>query len=413
METFSYRNGQLCAERVPVRRLAEKYGTPLYVYSRNHLRERYCELATAMSAVSPLICYSMKANSNGAVVKTLASEGAGVDIVSGGELFRARRARVPGSKIVFAGVGKTTAEIEYALRERILFFTVESEAELARISACAARLGVTAGVAFRLNPDVDAKTHKYVNTGKKHTKFGMAPGRVIAAAKAAVRLPGVRVAGVHIHIGSQILSADPFAEAMRGLGRVCAELKAIHPCMRYVDIGGGLGIAYEPGQRTLSAKAFAAAVLPTLKKLGLSVVMEPGRYLVGNAGILICEVQYIKEGLAGRFVIADVGMNDLIRPSLYESYHGIMAVRKTAKTWEADLVGPICESGDFIAKHRRMPVSKQGDLLAVCSAGAYGFSMSSTYNSRPRAAEVMVDGARAVVVRRRETCEDLVAGEPG
>jgi diaminopimelate decarboxylase len=411
MEVFTYIDGELCAEQVPVRQLARQYGTPLYVYSRGHLREQYRALANAMTAVSPLICYSMKANSNAAVVRTLAGEGAGVDIVSGGELFRARRAGVDASRIVFAGVGKTRDEIEYALREKILFFTVESEAELARISECAAQTGVTASVAFRLNPDVDAHTHDYVNTGRKHTKFGLDSQRIVAAGKTAAKLRNVRVVGLHMHIGSQILSADPFARALQELHKVYRELTAICPDMQYVDIGGGLGISYEPGQQPLSPESFAAAMVPALKQLGQKVVIEPGRYLVGNAGILVCEVQYIKENTTGRFVITDAGMNDLIRPSLYQAYHGVKAVRETAATWEADLVGPVCESGDFFAQHRNLPVVRQGDLLAVCSAGAYGFSMASTYNSRPMPAEVMVDGSQALLIRRRGTREDLVAGE--
>lgn len=411
VNAFTYIGGELHAERVPVRRLAAKHGTPLYVYSRAHLRAQYRALAAAMGPVSPLICYSMKANSNGAVVKTLAGEGAGVDIVSGGELFRALRAGVKASKIVFAGVGKTRAEIEYALRENILFFTVESQAELARISDCAAGLRKKARVALRVNPDVDPDTHKYVATGRKHTKFGIDPESAIALCRSAPQFRHVSVVGLHMHIGSQILDAAPFARALETIRGMYSHLGPYCPDMEYVDIGGGLGISYRPGQKPLDAKAFAKALLPALRKMGVSVVMEPGRYLVGNAGILVCEVQYVKETGAGRFMISDAGMNDLIRPALYEAYHGVMPVRRTARIWKADLVGPVCESGDFFAQRRALPVSRQGDLLAVCSAGAYGFSMASSYNSRPRPAEVMVDGARAKLVRRRETMADLVAGE--
>lgn len=411
MNTFLYRGENLFAERVSVRSLAERYGTPLYVYSRRHLREQYRALARAMSAVKPLICYSMKANSNGAVVRTFLDEGAGLDIVSGGELFRALRAGADPSTIVFAGVGKTSDEIEYALRQGILFFTVESEAEARRISECAVRLRRRGRIAFRANPDVDPKTHKYTSTGKKENKFGLDLARVMRAYRAASRLPNIEIAGLHMHIGSQILSAQPFAAALRKVLALCAELRAAYPAFRFLDIGGGLGIAYRPGQEPLDPAVYAARLMPMLRRAGLRVVLEPGRNLVGNAGLLVCRVQYVKAGPAKTFVVADAGMNDLIRPSLYEAYHEIVPVRRTRGRLHGDLVGPICESGDFIALDRELPRVGQGDLLAVRSAGAYGFSMASNYNSRPRPAEVMVDGARSFVIRKRETREDLVRGE--
>jgi len=411
MAFFSYRSGKLFAEGVAVQDLAQRYGTPLYVYSRNHLRERYDAIATAMAAVRPLICYSVKANSNAAVIQTLADRGAGFDIVSGGELFRALRAGARANRIVFAGVGKTREEIEYALEENIFIFTVESEPEALRISECARHVGRAARIAFRVNPDVDPKTHRYIATGKKETKFGLDLDRARQAYVLAATLPGLEIAGLHMHIGSQILSAKPFGQALAKVTDLCRAMKEAHPTFRYLDIGGGLGIDYRPEQEPLDPKAFARTVLPFLKRLGLSVILEPGRGIVGNAGILVARVEYTKESHFKKFVVVDAGMNDLIRPSLYEAYHEIKAVKAARKTVRGDLVGPICESGDFLALDRVLPAVKEGDLVAVMSAGAYGFSMSSNYNSRPRAAEVMVDGKKAFLVRQRETFEDLVRGE--
>ena len=411
MQEFSYQSGKLYAEGVPVEELALRYGTPLYVYSRNHLRERFRAIAAAMAEVKPLICYSVKANSNAAVIKTLALEGAGFDIVSGGELFRALRAGAEANKIVFAGVGKTREEIEYALNEEIAFFTCESEAEAVRISACAKRLGVKGRIAFRLNPDVDPKTHKYISTGKKENKFGLDLDRAMQAYATAAQLPHIEIAGLHMHIGSQILSADPFSEALNKIKEVCRTLKATYPTFRFLDIGGGLGINYKPDQQALDPKVYAAALLPVLKELGLQVVLEPGRSIVGNAGILVCRVQYVKDSHFKKFIVTDGAMNDLIRPALYQAHHEILPVVATTRTVTGDLVGPICESGDFLAQDRELPDVNPGDLVVALSAGAYGFSMSSNYNSRPRAAEVMVDGTQATQIRSRETWEDIVRGE--
>ena len=408
MEAFRYVGHHLYAEGVAVQSLAEKYGTPLYIYSRNHLRDQYRALAKAMAGIRPLICYSMKANSNCEVVRTLLAEGAGLDIVSGGELFTALRAGADPSKIVFAGVGKTTDEICFALKQRILFFTVESEAELERISKCAHRLRTTGRVAFRVNPDVDPGTHRHISTGKKENKFGLDLRSAARACVAAARLPNIELVGLHLHIGSQILSAKPFGAALRKVADFCALLKSRHAGFRYIDIGGGIGIRYRHGQKPLAPATFAGAVLPVLKDMGLSVIMEPGRYIVGNSGILVCRVQYVKDSAMKKFVIVDAAMNDLIRPVLYDAHHEVMSVSRTAHTMRADLVGPICESGDFLAQARTLPRVKEGDLLAVCSAGAYGFSMSSNYNGRPRAAEIMVDGRKTTLVRRRETLQDLM-----
>jgi diaminopimelate decarboxylase len=411
MQAFTYRSGQLFAEGVSVRDLARRFGTPLYIYSRNHLRERYEAIASAMAEVKPLICYSVKANSNAAVIQTLAAAGSGFDIVSGGELFRVLRAGADASKVVFAGVGKTREEIEYALKERIRFFTCESEPEARRISECAKRLGMTGRIAFRVNPDVDPKTHKYISTGKKENKFGLDLDRTMQAYEMAAALPNIEIAGLHLHIGSQILSADPFGAALAKVKDFCLALKAKYPSFTTLDIGGGLGIDYKPDQQPLDPKVFAATVLPLLRELGLNVVMEPGRCIVGNAGILVCSVQYVKESYFKKFIVSDGAMNDLIRPALYQAHHEVWAVSATDKRVQGDLVGPICESGDFLAADRDLPDVGEGDLLAVLSAGAYGYAMSSNYNSRPRAAEVMVDGDKAIEIRRRETLEDLVRGE--
>ena len=411
MQAFTYQSGKLFAEGVPIEDLALRYGTPLYVYSKNHLRDRYRAIASAMADVKPMICYSVKANSNIAVIKTLVQEGAGFDIVSGGELFRVLRAGAEANRIVFAGVGKTREEIEYALKEQIAFFTCESEPEAARISECAKHLGVKGRIAFRMNPDVDPKTHKYISTGKKENKFGLDLARTMQAYELAAGLPNIEIAGLHMHIGSQILSAEPFGEALEKVKDFCKTLKAKYPTFRHLDIGGGLGINYKPDQEALDPKVYAAVLLPTLKKLGLQVWMEPGRSIVGNAGILVSRVQYVKDSHFKKFIVVDAAMNDLIRPALYQAHHEILPVVATDKTVTGDLVGPICESGDFLAQDRELPDVKQGDLVVALSAGAYGFSMSSNYNSRPRAAEVMVDGTRATPIRQRETWEDIVRGE--
>lgn len=411
MEAFSYREGRLFAEDVSVADLAARYGTPLFIYSRTLIREQYRRLVEALSELRPLVCYSVKVNTCGAVIRTLADEGAGADVVSGGELARALAAGVPADRIAFAGVGKTESDIEQALRAGILFFTVESEQELDRISACAVRLGSKARVALRVNPDVDPKTHKYISTGKKENKFGMDLSRALHEYERAAALPGIEIAGLHMHIGSQILDPAPFAEAARKVASVCETLKKRYPTFRHLDIGGGLGIRYRDGQVPLLPVAFASAVVPVLKPLGLNIVMEPGRYLVGNAGILVTRVQYVKEGPSKKFIIVDAGMNDLIRPPLYQAHHDIAAVRETSQRVFGDVVGPICESGDFFALDRELPAAAPGDLLAVMSAGAYAMSMASNYNSRPRAAEVMVSGHRAEMVRERETVADLTRGE--
>ena len=414
MNVFVMVRGRLMAEGVPVETLARRYGTPLYVYSRSHIESQYEALAKAMAPVRPLICYSVKVNTNAAVIRTLAGLGAGADVVSGGELYRARRAGVPPSQIVFAGVGKTREEIEYALRANILFFTVESEPELDRIAECARRLGRKAWIALRANPDVDPKTHHYISTGKKENKFGLDLRRIERAYRRAAAHASLEIAGLHMHIGSQILNSAPFTHAMERVAGLCRTLQNRYPTFRYLDIGGGLGIQYKPEQPELDPSRFAKAVLPFMSELGLQVVLEPGRFLVGNAGILVTQVQYVKNGPSKKFIIVDAGMNDLIRPPLYQAHHEIISARVTRGTIVGDVVGPICESADFLAQDRRLPAVREGDLLAVMSAGAYGFAMSSNYNSRCRPAEVMVNGRRHALIRRREMWADLIRDErPG
>jgi len=398
-------------EDVSVADLVEKHDTPLFVYSRSAIRDQYVRLVSALEELDPLICYSVKANCNGSVIKTLADEGCGMDIVSGGELYRALRAGADHSKIVFAGVGKTRDEIEYALKEQILFFTVESESEVRRISECADKLGLTGRVAFRINPGVDPQTHKYISTGKAENKFGMDRERTTRAYETAAGLSSIEIVGLHMHIGSQILSVSPFVEAIDAVADFCRELKERYSSFRYFDIGGGLGIQYKPDQEPLAPEVFAEAVVPKLKDLGVSILMEPGRYLLGNAGILVTRVQYVKDNPFKKFIIVDTGMQDLIRPSLYDAYHDVVPVVQGTETVHGDLVGPICESGDFIAKDRDLPSVEEGDLLAVKSAGAYAFAMASHYNSRGRPAEIMVDGDSATVIRERETWQDMVRGE--
>ena len=411
MNSFSYKGGHLYAEGVDVEKLALQYGTPLYIYSRGHLQEQYRALTSALRAVKPLICFSVKTNTNAAVIQTFAKLGAGADVVSGGELYRAIRAGVPASKIVFAGVGKTVADIDYALKQEIRFFTVESEPELERISECARRLRRKARVALRVNPDVDPQTHKYISTGKKENKFGLDLSRTLKAYALAAKRPNLEIVGLHMHIGSQILSSAPYLNALSKVESLCHILKAKYPTFRILDMGGGLGISYKSSQAPLDPKQFARIVVPFLRRLDLDVVMEPGRFLVGNAGILVTQIQYVKDGPSKKFVIVDAGMNDLIRPPLYQAYHDVIPVVQTRGTFIADVVGPICESGDFFALDRQLPKGKAGDRLAILSAGAYSFSMSSNYNSRGRAAEVMVSGRKSALIRRRETWEDLVRGE--
>jgi len=411
MHFFCYKGKELYAEDVPVSTLARKYGTPLYIYSHQTLVRHIRAYDEAYGAYPHIICYAMKANTNAAVVRTLAKNGGGADIVSGGELFRALRAGVPSNRIVYAGVGKTEEEIRFALRSKILMFNVESEDELKEIDRVAGKMRVKAPVALRINPDINPRTHPYISTGMKEHKFGISIDRAIENYRLAARLKNVAVVGVQKHIGSQITEISPFVDALKRILSLVDELKRRGFDIRYLDIGGGLGIPYldetPPAPRDLAAK-----LLPLVNGRKITLIMEPGRSIVGNAGILVTKTLYLKKSDGKDFVIVDAGMNDLMRPSLYNAYHHILpvVVQKRANI-TADIVGPICESGDFLAKKRQIAKVKQGEYLAVMSAGAYGMSMSSNYNSRPTIAEVMVKGRTHSLIRRRGSYEDLVANE--
>ena len=411
MSSFEYRNGRLFVENLPVEEIVEKEGSPLYIYSKKALVERIRAYREAFAAHPTLVAYAMKANGNLAILSLLAKEGAGIDVVSGGELFRARKAGVPADKIVFAGVGKSREEIAYALKEKILMFNVESQDELDHISEVAVALGTQAPVALRVNPDVDPKTHPYISTGMKKSKFGIPVERAVAEYQRASTLPGIKIVGIHQHIGSQLTEIAPFRDAFDRLLAFHAELSRAGIKVTHLDLGGGLGIRYR-SEEPPSPADLAALVLPRVRDLGVTLVLEPGRSIVGNAGILVTRVLYRKNTAVKSFVIGDAGMNDLLRPSLYGAHHDLLPVRETkGETIKGDLVGPICETGDFLATDREMPDFAAGDLIAVMSAGAYGFSMASNYNARPRPAEILVDGSSYRVVRDRESFEDLIRGE--
>jgi diaminopimelate decarboxylase len=412
MHDFQYKDGELYCEDVALSRIAKELGTPCYVYSHGTLTRHFRAFDGAFQSVPHIVAFAMKANSNIGLLRLMAKEGSGADIVSGGELYRALLAGVPPSKIVFAGVGKSREEIRYALSTDILMFNVESSAELYAIDEVAAELGKKARVALRINPDIDPKTHPYISTGLKKSKFGISADRAVEEFKLASSLQHIEVVGVHKHIGSQLTEITPFVDALKKVLGLVETLKAHGAHIRYINIGGGLGITYSD-EAPPPPHQLAEAISPLVRDLKCVLIMEPGRVIVGNAGILLTRVLYNKEGEAKRFVIVDAAMNDLIRPSLYGAYHEIKPVREhvAGKSHTVDIVGPVCESGDFLAKDRLMPDVKPGDLLAVMSAGAYGFVMSSNYNSRPRVPEVMVKGGEIHVLRARETHEDLVRGE--
>lgn len=411
MHHFEYRDGEMHCEQVPIREIAADVGTPFYLYSKATLTRHFQVFDSAFSPLPHLTAFAVKACSNIAVLSLLADMGAGADIVSGGELYRARRAGIPGERIVFAGVGKTAREIGEALDADILMFSVESFPELQLINHVAADKGATARVALRVNPDVDPKTHPYIATGLRETKFGFPVQGVLETFRKANALPGVRVVGVHQHIGSQITQITPFVEAVERAAELVATLRDARLSIDYLDIGGGIGIPYD---ETLppSPAQLAEAITPVLASLGVTVITEPGRVIAGNAGIFVTRVLRTKETPDRNFVVVDGAMNDLMRPSLYNAYHEIRPVfQRQSPVILADVVGPICESGDFLAKNRKMDAPLEDDLLVVMSAGAYGFTMASTYNSRPRVPEVLVDGARYHVIRNRESYEDLIRGE--
>ncbi len=410
MHDFLYKNSEMFAEDVPVREIVEKVGTPVYIYSHKTLLRHYHAFKEAFNSYPNIICFALKANSNSTILKLLANEGSGADIVSGGELFLALKASIPAQKIVYAGVGKTEEEITYALKSRILMFNVESPDELAAIDKIAGKLGVKAPIAMRVNPDISASTHPYIATGLKKHKFGIPISKALEYYSLASKLNNIRILGIHKHIGSQITMVSPFVEALKKIILLAQDLKSQGIEIKYLNIGGGLGIPYDD-RTPPHPNDLARAILPLVKKHNFTIIIEPGRSIAGNAGILVTKVLYLKKQMRKKFVIVDAGMNDLIRPSLYEAYHNIQHVKKsTNPKVPVDVVGPICESGDFFAKDRKMSCPHQGDLLALMSAGAYGFSMSSNYNGRPKAAEVLVKGKDFFVIRKREKYEDLIKG---
>lgn len=427
MDLFKYRQGRLYCEELPVADLARRFGTPLYLYSAGTLRRHYRRLASAFAPLRPLVCYSVKVCSNLHILRLLADEGAGFDLVSGGELYRVLAAGGDPARCCFAGVAKTDAEIRLALSQGIRLFNVESEEELENLARLAAEAGKRPRAALRVNPNVDPKTHRYISTGKKETKFGVDVERAERVFRQFAASPGARhvaLEGVHCHIGSQITTVEPYVQAVTKVLDLVRALGKAGIGITTLDFGGGFGAEYEGGE-ALDAEAFAYALVPLLEKAGLDVVMEPGRFIAGNAGILVTQVQYVKAGGDRKFLLCDSGMHHLIRPALYGSYHHIWPVdpgedfvpeqriRDEAfpGTEIVDVVGPICESTDFFAKDRHLPPVRRGDLLAVFSAGAYGMTMASEYNSFPLPAEVLVEDAEARLIRRRGTYEDLVAPE--
>jgi diaminopimelate decarboxylase len=425
MHDFRYLGNRLFCEGVAVQALARRFGTPLYVYSQHTLADHFRKLDRAMAPVDHLICYAVKANSNVSVLRVLANLGSGFDIVSGGELRRVLAAGGDPRRCIFAGVGKTEAEIEFALRQKVYSFNVESEAELWRIQRVAARLKGVAPVAVRVNPNVAAHTHAKITTGTYENKFGIALEQIEAVYSRAARLRNLRLRGLQMHIGSQLTSVAPFEEAVRKVLPLVRRLRETYE-LEFLSVGGGLGIIYQPAlssgspewwktsaaRNILTPTRYAARLLPLLQPLGLKILLEPGRFISGNAGILVTRVEYVKRTGRKNFVIVDAAMNDLIRPAFYEAYHEIVPVtRKTGENIQSDVVGPVCESGDYFCQDRPLPRVGEGDYLALLSAGAYGFVMASNYNARPLAAEVLVNGRRAAVTRQRQSVEGIWSGE--
>ncbi len=410
--SFYYKDSELYCEDVPVSKIAEEVGTPFYCYSATHLEDRFKAYDSTFGSRSHLVCFAVKSNSNLAVLNLLGQLGAGADIVSGGELFRAIQAGIPPERIVYSGVGKTEAEMAYAIQQGILMFNVESMDELHLIEQTAGLLGKKAGISIRVNPDVDANTHPYISTGLKKNKFGLSMSRAMEAYKAAAASEWLNVTGVSFHIGSQILETGPFLHAFSKVTRLIEDLEGSGINLACLDLGGGLGITYHE-EDAPEPDDYVSAILEKAGDLGQTIVIEPGRSICGNAGILVTKLLYTKSNSLKNFYIVDAAMNDLGRPSLYNAFHAIQPVSQKDEEAriKADVVGPICETGDFLARDRDLPVMSQGDLMAVMSAGAYGFTMSSNYNSRPRVAEVMVKDNRFETVRERETYPDLIRGE--
>ncbi|WP_412478221.1 diaminopimelate decarboxylase [Azonexus sp. IMCC34839] len=415
MSSFSLKNGVLHAENVALTTIAEHFGTPAYVYSRAALTASLKEFQDVLGAhpagSGALVCYAVKANSNLAVLNVFARMGAGFDIVSGGELQRVLAAGADPKKVVFSGVGKTAAEMKLALDEGIFCFNIESAPELERLNEVAGQCGKKASISFRVNPNVDPKTHPYISTGLKEAKFGVAYEQALDLYRRAAKLPNIAVAGIDCHIGSQLLDPSPFVEALERILALIDQLASEGIKLHHIDLGGGLGIKYKAEQVQPTVASYLNPLLDKLQGRGLQVVLEPGRRLVGNAGLLLTQVEFLKEGEGKNFAIIDAAMNDLMRPALYEAWHDIEpVVPRAGATRDYDVVGPVCETGDFLGQARPLNV-QPGDLLAVMSAGAYGMAMASNYNTRPRAVEVMVDGDQVFVIRQRETVEQLYAGE--
>jgi diaminopimelate decarboxylase len=424
---FHYSEGRLYCEDVDLARVADKFGTPLYVYSAGTILDHYTRLEAAIAPLDHLICYAVKANSNRAILRLLADAGAGFDIVSGGELHRVLAAGGDPAKCTFAGVGKSREEIEYALDQRVYSFNVESEAELEYIDRIAGTKNLRAPVAMRVNPDIDPRTHEYISTGSRENKFGIVLDQLAVVYERAAKMPNIDIVGVQMHIGSQITQTEPFASAIKKVAPIVRELKSKYG-IKFFSIGGGMGIIYQRALESgagkwwhdhggetsaFSVRDYADAIAPPLRELGIRILVEPGRFLVGNAGVLLTRVLYRKESAGKKFVIVDAGMNDLIRPALYQSYHEIVPVLAPPNDTReiVDVVGPVCESGDFFALDREMPEVRKGGLLAIMSAGAYGFVMASNYNSRPLPAEALVRADRFALIRKRQTWKDLVRDE--
>lgn len=411
MHFFKYHRNELFAEDVAVKALADKYGTPLYIYSYNTLLRHFRAYSDAFNDYPHIICFALKANPNISILRLFAKYGGGADIVSGGELYKALKAGIPSQKIVYAGVGKTEEEIRLSLRSKILMFNVESEDELREINRIAGIMRRKAPVALRINPDIDPETHPYIATGLKRHKFGIPIEDAVEHYRIASGLKNIKVIGIHKHIGSQITKVSPFVDALRSILLLMDKLNAEGLSLQYLDIGGGLGISYKDEEPPVP-EDLARNLIPLLKGRKLTLIVEPGRSIAGNAGILVTRVLYLKKGEEKEFAIVDAGMNDLIRPSLYSAYHRILPViRKQRSAVLYDVVGPICESGDFLAKERELKEIERGEYLAVMGAGAYGFSMSSNYNCRPKAAEVMVKDREHFLIRERETYYDLLRNE--
>ncbi|NPA12564.1 MAG: diaminopimelate decarboxylase [Aquificae bacterium] len=408
---FYYKDGQLYCEELPVEEIAKQVGTPVYIYSKKGIKDKINQYKDAFKDYPTIISYAVKSNPNLSILKIAKEEGLGADIVSGGELYRVLKAGIDPNKVVYAGVGKTDRELKEGIEAGILSFNVESIMELEILNSIAGQIGKKANVSIRVNPDVNPKTHPYISTGLKKSKFGIDMEDAPEAFHLAEKLPNINLIGIHSHIGSQITDVSPYKEAVEKIAELVSKLEKEGIKLQYIDVGGGLGIKYKPEDTPPTPYHLAEAILPTVKQTGLKLIVEPGRSLTGEAGILVAQVIFLKDKGEKHFIIVDAGMNDLLRPAMYQAYHHIIPTKHKQPSIKADIVGPICETGDFLALDREIANLNRGEYIAVMSAGAYGFSMASNYNSRPRAVEVLVDGDRFTVIRKRETYEDIIKGE--